>query len=1077
MRLPVSTAQYHGLAHDAQLIACLIASRAETTPREWMVGEALAAAFFLSKRASSQTTRDHLSKPLQHLVNCYKGSHEPSSNICETNGLLCHVTGYVSQIPNLLNFYCPSHPEIPSLNLKTMRIHSSPPASSARGFFYPTRTPAPYGHIDRGAKGTSIFSKSCTSAALYRNPALRPRQSPAVSRRNSQTGDEVDESNERVTYSIPHRQPRQPFSRIPSQKSSSSTSAHTLRRIPKFEEKTIPRRPAAYRAAAAPAIQIASPLSSDEGEGSTTPGAPPIPPDSSYWPRRSTRISRRTESAILYALEEAIRTPNLFTSDLVEENASMADLGIGRAQNGGSRTAAGPVPVPTTPAARAMTPTEIMRRRRDREARERAEIEARQRDEDEELLRIQEEKRISAERRAATTGGAVGGPSRVEPSSRRESGGGRRSGGDQIPQDASDRRLSERVASGSAPQVNTASVRASEYRNSSNLAPEARNLQQPGSRNRAASASQPLPRPVPPQTSRAASATYSTQQLPSQTRLTSAGAGTTQAQAAPSVAPSFQQARGPQSGTQSRNANTSNFPHAFERWETLSSHWEGLTSYWINRLDVNSDELKGQPLNQQLARQVTDLSAAGANLFHAVVELQRLRASSERKFQRWFYETRSEQERFQERIAESEIEIRTLRQALAEATAGKVHIDAEKIAGDRAEAEEVKRNAEQMVKEMRRELQISRDEARRGWEEIGRMEQAERDRTASLRNGERTLVGGVEVVPMLHGGTSRQPSTNRPSTRDGPLSGDTGGLHGAQVQEPLESPGIGYTNYDPARSETDTDPFTENGNDQAGQALPRMAPPSSSMSQPYQQSSTTAAAAAVQAARSAATTSHPVSPQRSAIAPSSARQPAAGGTYLSYRPAGTGVQNVSGPFYQQQGTGTALLQEGSSQQRPQTTEGDERSYVQSIDETLSEEEYAYDGQGNVRLDAEGRPIMYHHVSGSEDSDEYNVQAQLDRERLYGAQYGSNATGAEYGSGSTASAAPRGRDQTGGTGTTNGQSTHGAAAQAPVAYDGTGYGWEAVPRHHHPTRLSDVLEEDERSRASPSRASERSRGLH
>jgi hypothetical protein len=34
----------------------------------------------------------------------------------------------------------------------------------------------------------------------------------------------------------------------------------------------------------------------------------------------------------------------------------------------------------------------------------------------------------------------------------------------------------------------------------------------------------------------------------------------------------------------------------------------------------------------------------------------------------------------------------------------------------------------------------------------------------------------------------------------------------------------------------------------------------------------------------------------------------------------------------------------------------------------------------------------------------------------------------------------------------------------------------MPRHHHPTRLSDVLEEDERSRTSPSRASQNSRGI-
>lgn len=92
----------------------------------------------------------------------------------------------------------------------------------------------------------------------------------------------------------------------------------------------------------------------------------------------------------------------------------------------------------------------------------------------------------------------------------------------------------------------------------------------------------------------------------------------------------------------------SSFPHASERWETLSAHWEGLTSFWIQRLEKNANERNKDPYTQKLERQVTDLSAAGANLFHAVVALQRLRASSERKFQRWFFETREEQEKMRE---------------------------------------------------------------------------------------------------------------------------------------------------------------------------------------------------------------------------------------------------------------------------------------------------------------------------------------------------------------------------------------------------------------------------------------------
>jgi hypothetical protein len=53
------------------------------------------------------------------------------------------------------------------------------------------------------------------------------------------------------------------------------------------------------------------------------------------------------------------------------------------------------------------------------------------------------------------------------------------------------------------------------------------------------------------------------------------------------------------------------------------------------------------------------------------------------------------------------------------------------------------------------------------------------------------------------------------------------------------------------------------------------------------------------------------------------------------------------------------------------------------------------------------------------------------------------------------------------------SSHWAGYTGPPEYAGQGYaapGWETLPRHHHPTRLSDVLEEDERSRTSVSQVS-------
>jgi hypothetical protein len=192
------------------------------------------------------------------------------------------------------------------------------------------------------------------------------------------------------------------------------------------------------------------------------------------------------------------------------------------------------------------------------------------------------------------------------------------------------------------------------------------------------------------------------------------------------------------------------FPHAFERWETLSAHWEGLTSYWIRKLEQNKDDINRDPVSQQLARQVTDLSAAGANLFHAVVELQRLRASSERKFQRWFFETRSELERSQEVNA-------MLEGALAQERNGREEAIREAVEHERGTSK-----AQQQLSEMRKELAISKEEARRAWEELGRRENQERERTMSLQSGQPTIVGGVQVVPMTQGHPSRHASAREP---------------------------------------------------------------------------------------------------------------------------------------------------------------------------------------------------------------------------------------------------------------------------------------------------------------------------
>jgi hypothetical protein len=908
--------------------------------------------------------------------------------------------------------------------------------------------------------------------------------------------------SQRQQSHLPTTQPRS----IP-RPSSSSGSGRTLRRTPRLERRQLnrvsPLAAGSRRSLTPPNLQRRS--VSDQGDGSTTPRATRRnSAQSEYWPLRSTRISKRTASAILYALEEAIRQPFAFTPDYVEENASMSDLLAagnsamstnGRAQNGGSRAASGPVPVPQPQyrGSGVRTPTDIMRQRAEREARKKAESESRQRARNEESRKTQEDGATGTRRRGDAAGVAAGDPggtTRRSGDPTRGSGDPTRRSGDPTRRSGDPTRRSSDVptnrrdgdrrsgdpTSGGEPKPVIEQRREYKTAQTSNEPSDAANVTKvpEATRQRGTSVSQLQPRPVQ-QDRIAPAAMPSTQQRQPQPRQPPAAAPNFQPPMNPlTTANPPQQSQAAQDNTPGaqQRGTTSSFPHAFERWETLSSHWEGLTSYWIRRLQNNSDEMNREPLNQQMARQVTDLSAAGANLFHAVVELQRLRASSERKFQRWFFDTRAEQERARELQGRLENEVRTERQAHADAVAELNRLKNEKQAAfqDRGASDQMlaELKAKDMeVKEKHRELHISKEEARRAWEELGHWEDEERDRTKSLRNGEPTLVGGVQVVPMGQGAPSRQESTNRPSTRDGPLplAPTAGSARSGQpsVESPLDEPG--YTNYDPARSETDTDPYTENGRVATNQAGYAPLPPTTS--QPQQQTSNGSGAAS-QAARAAYS-----APQ------ATAGSSAPGGTYLRYGPGGTTAQPGTSSFYQHEGS--SLQPEG--EQAP-VTEPDDRSFVPSNEDTFSEEEFDYDGNGNVRMDAQGRPLFYARGIGSEvSSDENDVQEALDRERMYGERYGSGISGVEYGSGSTSSASTAiPRLQPGARNAPQIQSgpAHQEGQAAPVDYSGSTYGggpgWEAVPRHHHPTRLSDVLEEDERSRASPSRASQSSRGI-
>lgn len=618
-----------------------------------------------------------------------------------------------------------------------------------------------------------------------------------------------------------------------------------------------------------------------ESDDSTLDNSPQPFGIRSYWPRRSTTVSPRTASAIQFALEEALRKPLPFTTDWEEVNASMSDLTGNPGIAGSVRTQNGASRATQGPVPVSSHPPSGVRTPTDI-MRQRRDREARRKAEQEARDREQEELNRRRQEEQSFVAGAGNGPSQRRPT-----------------------------------------VSRPEFQQTTNPAAFPQTGMTAGAQSQ-----------VPGQARPATSA----QQIPGQQQLQ----GSTPATGLPPKQPT--QAPGQLGTSQSQQQlKKAPFPHAFERWENLSSHWEGLTGYWIRKLEQNNEALEKDPISQQMARQVSDLSAAGANLFHAVVELQRLRASSERKFQRWFFDTRSELERSKELQANLERQVRTERQARTES------------AGALQKAESDKARAEDLLKEMRRELQISKEEARRAWEELGRREQEERDRTTSLRNGEPTLVGGVQVVPMIQGLPSRHDSSNRPQTRTGPYAGGPGPTNmGGEGQAPA-----GQFYDEPSDSPTTTDPFMEGR-----------------------------------------------------------RQPASGAESSGH----------AGHLYQSEDHGAL----------PPISEPDDRSHGPSVvSSELGEEydNYPQDAHGNI---AYPPPL-------SEESDEY----EHDDDFITGSGPGTSAP------------------------------LYGGYTSGSVDYSGSGWGvgtgWDSVtPRHHHPTRLSDVIEEDERSRTSPSRASHASR---
>ncbi|RVD90081.1 uncharacterized protein DFL_001061 [Arthrobotrys flagrans] len=739
--------------------------------------------------------------------------------------------------------------------------------------------------------------------------------------------------------------------------------------------------------------------------------------------KRPAHVSKRTGQAILYALEEAIRTPYSFTRDLVEEKASMSAL-INPSQPSrppAGRTAPPSATGPSSPQSNIFVPD------------------------------------------YPVTGFSPTNPHYFEKPELSPQQGQFRSPQTQKTQQGSSSQQSspQERRSGKAPASNS-NVRIPDTRGNqpSSGKPQERNPQQ--------SRTQPTSAAMGGSTTAAAagpSGANSSQRVGpggvgmggpgygtggvgganegGATGTGTGGVGGSGAAGGGKGSPSDSRQRRPTATT------ASPFPHAFERWEMLSAQWEGLTRYWNRRLEQHQEEISRDPLAVQMSRNITDLSAAGANLFHAVVELQRLRASSERKFQRWFFETKADQERSREMTSELENTLRNERQKRADAMS--------KI----AKLEKEKATAEKLVEEVRRELQISREEARRAWEELGRREQEERERTNSLRGGHPTLVGGVQVLPMPMPGV---PNRGPGGTNGGGGNGSSGGTgsarqrsstsgpppqssHGhppvaAAIVQPVSQP-TGPTGdvIHPASPQYSADALSEGESAYVGQGdegyrapplhhephLPEVPSPPPMAGQQHHGSPQ----------RHGGQQHHNVQPPMAPHYPSSSGQQR-----------NIAAMNDPAAFYQQppQGYPHSVPERTFSPGEESVVSEPGRPSSQAsvtISDPGSDDEddpWARDDQGRVFRDERGHAM---------------TQSQVEHRRQQAAYQHPQAQPYQYYPGPGQQGAPPGQDQSG--------------------YGGYGPGWEGIARHHHPTRLSEILEEEERTATSLSGDDDRRRG--
>lgn len=88
---------------------------------------------------------------------------------------------------------------------------------------------------------------------------------------------------------------------------------------------------------------------------------------------------------------------------------------------------------------------------------------------------------------------------------------------------------------------------------------------------------------------------------------------------------------------------------------------------------------------------------------------------------------------------------------------------------------------ERDMKDVKKESQVIKEEARRAWEQLGRYEHEERERTRMLREGQPITIGGIQVIPM---GETDDPIPKNDRGHVGDVAAWVGGVKSETSQMP-----------------------------------------------------------------------------------------------------------------------------------------------------------------------------------------------------------------------------------------------------------------------------------------------------